>query len=170
MEVTQIPNAPADSVIVTTRRPAGAGDPAPAATNWYDSMTNQSRTLMQFGFAGLVAVMFFLQNRDFAAEARANREMYREEQHALRAEIRASTQAADTRSDQAEKRMGQLTGQVVELAAEMRRTADVLRSAGIKIEKAAEKVGGEQGTTAPQPRVKGEQTVPALFHWFKGLP
>jgi len=142
-------------------------DPKPPAS-WLDTMSAGQRAFVQLGFAGLVAVMFFMQSRDFANEARANREMYREEQHAMRAEIRAAIQSADARGDAAEKRVEKIAASVIELSFEMRRTADALRSAGLKVERAAEKVSKEEGTTAPPPRVKGEW--PALFKAFKVLP
>lgn len=110
--------------------------------NWYDRSPINAQMFMQFGFAGMFVVVFMYQFRDNAMEARANREMYRDEQAAMRAEINKVVEMERARGDK-------LAAQMTEVVFELKRTTDALRSTGLKLEKAVDKMELDQGILSP---------------------
>lgn len=121
--------------------------------NWYDRSPINAQMFMQFGFAGMFVVVFMYQFRDNAMEARANREMYRDEQAAMRAEINKVVEmgrAEVSRVVEMERARGdKLAAQMTEVVFELKRTTDALRSTGLKLEKAVDKMEFDQGILPP---------------------
>jgi hypothetical protein len=153
-----------------TRTKPGKDDAHTQTMNWYDRTPLSAQMFLQFGFAGLMAVVFVVQFRETSAENRASREMYRDDMAAMRAEIAKAVSAAIARDAQAENRTDKVVlqiGQVVhridqvsekmtEVNHQLQRTTDAIRSAGVDIKKASDKMHDptdDQGL-APPPRLK----------------
>lgn len=131
--------------------------------NWYDRVPLSAQMFMQFGFAGLMAVVFVVQFRENSAQNREAQTMYRDDNAALRAVMEKTIIAADMRSDKVAEQMGQMVHRIdkvsekmTEVNHQLQRTTDALRSAGVDLKKAADKMDNDGGGSgrAPPPRVK----------------
>lgn len=134
--------------------------------NWYDRAPPTAQMFLQFGFAGLMAVVFLIQFRETSAENRASREMYRDDMAAMRTEIgkavatlAARDVAAETRTDKIVEQMTQIVHRIDKVSEKMtdvnhqlQRTTDAIRAAGVDLKKAADKMDEHGGI--PPPRLK----------------
>lgn len=145
---------------VDNRKARGKAHQLPA--NWYERVPLSAQMFMQFGFAGLMAVVFIVQFQQNAQENREARTMYRDDMAAMRGEISKATSATDARTDRVIEQVGQLVHRIdrvgdkmTDVSFQLQRTTDALRAAGVQIKKAADMLEDGQGIAPPREKVTG---------------